>query len=249
MVLLLAVCTSIVGGADEVGRAMIGARPRAHGVSPRDIQRWLGAHLLRAEEAPGLFHVLADICRRAHLSRLPYLYYLPDPTRMNAYALSGPEGSAIILTEGLIRAMTLGEIAAILAHEVAHIRNNDPWTMGWAAALHHAIELTALTGLALLRGQNGGTAGSPEVLLSAAPTIGRLLYLALSRIRELDADAAALQLTGDPQSLVAALDKLERHHTGFPVISVTASEDGPMSFLRSHPATAKRVGALLSLAY
>jgi heat shock protein HtpX len=87
------------------------------------------------------------------------------------------------------------------------------------------------------------------VLSSAVPTIGRILRLALSLIRELDADAAALELTGDPLSLVAALDKLERHHTGFPVISVAASQDGPTSFLRSHPTTGERVGALLSLAY
>jgi heat shock protein HtpX len=127
--------------------------------------------------------------------------------------------------------MTLGEIAAILAHQVAHIRNNDTWAMGWAAALHHAIELSSLTGLALLRAQSGGAGGS--LLLSAAPTIGQLLRLALSRLRELDADAAALELTGDPLSLLGALDKLERHHTGFPVLPLAASDDGPMSFLRS----------------
>jgi heat shock protein HtpX len=248
MVRLLAVCSSIVGGPDEARRAVIGARPRAHGVSRADTHRWLGVRLLGAEEAPELFHILADICRRAHLSRLPDLCYLPDPTRMNAYALNGPEGSTIILTEGLVRGMTLGEIAAILAHEVAHIRNDDSWTMGWAAALHHAIELTSLTSLAQLRARNGGAAGPSEVLLSAAPTIGRLFCLALSRLRELDADAAALEMTGDPLSLVAALDKLELHHTGFPAISAAASEDG-MSFLRSHPLTSERVDTLLSLAY
>jgi heat shock protein HtpX len=249
MVLVLAASSSIVGGADGARRVVTGARPRARGFSLKDIHRWFGVRLLRAEEAPGLLHVLADICRRAHLSRLPDLYYLPDPNRMNAYALSGPEGSAIILTEGLMRAMTLGEIAGILAHEVAHIRNNDSWTMGWAAALCDAIELTSQTGLALLHIQNGGMIGPPQILLSAAPTIARLLWLALSRLRELDADAAALEWTGDPLSLVAALDKLERHHIGFPALPVRSIEDSPMSFLRSHPATWERVGTLLSLAY
>ena len=70
--------------------------------------------------------------------------------------------------------------------------------MGGAAALHDAIELASLTSLALLRAQNGGAVRRLEVLLSAAPTIGWLLCLALSRVRELDADAAALELTGDP---------------------------------------------------
>jgi heat shock protein HtpX len=249
LVVLLAICRSIVGGADEVRRVLIGARSRAHGISRSDIHRWFGVRLLRAEEAPGLFRVLADICWRAHLSRLPDLCYLPDPNRMNAYAVSGFEGSTIILTEGLLRGMTLGEVAAILAHEVAHIRNNDSWTMGWAAALHHAIEWTALTTLPLRCAQRSETAGPPEGLLRAAPTIGRLLCLALSRLRELDADAAALELTGDQLALVAALDKLERHHSGFPATSLAAFENAPMSFLRSHPATWERVSTLLSLGY
>jgi heat shock protein HtpX len=60
-------------------------------------------------------------------------------------------------------------------------------------------------------------------------------------------------LTGDSQALIAALDKLERHHTGLPALSLTAredgSEDGSMRLLRSHPATSERVGVLLSLAH
>jgi len=86
-------------------------------------------------------------------------------------------------------------------------------------------------------------------LLSAAPAIGQLLCLALSRIRESDADATALELTGNWQGLVAALNKLERHHTGSSVLPVAAFEDGPLRLLRSHPATAERVGALLGFAH
>src|SRR6202022_102041 len=127
------------------------------------------------------------------------------------------------------RGMTRGEIAGLLAHEVAHILNNDGWTMSWAAALNRAIEWTSLAGLALLRAQHGGVAGSQPLatLLSAAPTIGRLLGLALSRARELDADATAFELTGDSQALIAALAMLERPHTGFPVLPTAAFEDGP----------------------
>jgi len=156
-----------------------------------------------------------------------------------------------VLTEGLLRGMTSGEIAGILAHEVAHIRNNDTWALSWAAALHRAIEWTSLAGLASLRAQHGGmTANRPlAALLSAAPIIGRLLGLALSRTRELDADATALELTGDSQALIAALEKLERHHAGFPVLPTAAFEEGPGRLLRSHPATAHRIGALLSLAH
>jgi heat shock protein HtpX len=252
MTLLLAVCGWIVGGTEGVHRVLTGGAPRhdRSAIAHETIYRWFGARLLRHAEAPVLFSMLMDVCRRAGLSRLPDIYCLPAPSQMNAYALGGPEGAAIILTEGLLRGMTRDEIAGILAHEVAHIRNNDIWTMSWAAALHRSIEWTSLAGLALLRAQHGGMAVSPPLaaLLRAAPSIAQLLRLALSRARELDADATALELTGDWQALIAALGKLERHHAGFPVPSAAARDDGAMRLLRSHPATSERVGALLGLA-
>jgi heat shock protein HtpX len=252
MTLLLAVCGWIVGGTEGVHRALAGSAPRPNGpaISREAMYRWFGARLLRPTELPELFNILMDVCSRARLSRLPDIYCLPAPGDMNAYALGGPGGAAIVLTEGLLRRMTRDEIAGILAHEVAHIRNNDAWTMDWAAALHRSIEWTSLAGLALSRAQHGGMALSRPLaeLLRAAPSIAQLLRLALSRTRELDADATALELTGDSQALIAALDKLERHHAS-PGLSAAACEEDPMRLLRSHPATSERVGALLSLAY
>jgi heat shock protein HtpX len=252
MTLLLATCGWIVGGTEGVHRALTGGAPRPNdpAIAHETIFRWFGARLLRPTELPGLFCMLAEVCHRAGLSRLPDIYCLPAPREMNAYALGGPDGAAIILTEGLLRGMTREEIAGILAHEVAHIRNNDIWTMSWAAALHRSIEWTSLAGLALMRAQHGGMEVSRPLaaLLRAAPSIAQLLQLALSRTRELDADATALELTGDWQALIAALAKLERHHAGFPLASVAAREHGSMRLLRSHPATSERVGALLNLA-
>ncbi|MGP0092746.1 MAG: M48 family metalloprotease [Xanthobacteraceae bacterium] len=143
--------------------------------------------------------------------------------------------------------MTLGEIAGILAHEVGHIRNNDTWAMSWAVALHRAIALTSL--IALSRQAQSGAAAPLAMLLSRAPAIGHLLCLALSRIRELDADATALELIDDPQALVAALHKLERYHTGLPVMAAVSRGEDSERFLSSHPATAERVGILLRLAH
>jgi heat shock protein HtpX len=254
MMLLLAVCGWIVGGTEGMQRALMGSAPRPDGtvISPASMYRWFGARLLSPAEAPELFAILAKVCSRAGLTRLPDLYCLPAPRDMNAYALGGPERSAIVVTEGLLRGMTREEIAGILAHEVAHIRNNDTWTMGWATALRRAIDWTALAGLALLRTHHhhdGMMASRPlATLLSAAPMLGQLLGLALSRVRELDADATALELTGDSRALIAALDKLERHHTGPAPMPVPALGHDPMRLLRSHPATSERVGTLLKLA-
>jgi len=236
MVLLLAVCGWIVEGADGAKRAIFVGTPRTDGpaFSSAEMYRWFGARKLGHDEIPRLFDILADVC----------------PGDMNAYALGGPNCAAIVITEGLLRGMTPDEIAGILAHEVAHIRNNDAWTMSWVAALHRAIEWASRSALALLRARDGGAATTPlAALMSAAPAIARLLGLALCRSRELDADATALELTEDLQALIAALDKLERHHTGPAALAGAAAVDGSLRLLRSHPTTSERVDTLLSLAH
>src|SRR6201997_146715 len=107
MMLLLAVCGWIVGGTEGMQRALMGTAPRPDStvISPASMYRWFGARLLSLAEAPELFAILAKVCSRAVLARLPDLYCLPAPGDMNAYALGGPEHSAIVLTEGLLRGM------------------------------------------------------------------------------------------------------------------------------------------------
>jgi heat shock protein HtpX len=250
LIILLAVCAWIVEGAEGARRVVTtgNSRSRSRIISREALHRWFGAFPLSAAEMPGLFSILRDVCRRSGLPRLPDLYHVPARGDMNAYALGGPEAAAIILTGGLLRGMTPAEITGILAHEVAHICNNDTWAMDWVADLRCAIEWTSLAGLALVRARNGGFNYPLEALLQVAPALGHLLGLALCRIRELDADATALELTGDLHGLVAALDKLERHHSSIPALPIAIIQDGS-HLLRSHPATLERVSTLLSLVH
>jgi heat shock protein HtpX len=250
MLLLVAVCGWIFGGNDGARGAVTGgalAQDEAE-ITPDIMGRRFGAHLLRPTDAPVIFERLRDICRRAGLPRQPDLYYLPAPFSMNAYALGTAARSAIVLTQGLLDRMTPGEVAGILAHEVAHIRNNDAWAMTWASKLQRAIAAVSLAGLAVAHGRSASSHAPLAMFLSSAPAIGQLLYLALSRIRELDADALALDLIDDPQSLVTALHKLEHFHSGQHFPSQAALEDGLANLLRSHPATSERVDILLRLA-
>jgi heat shock protein HtpX len=246
MILLLAICGWITGGDRGAKQAVASGAllPDDSAVSPDLMLRQLGARQLDPGEMPLLFDMLRDICRRAGMSRLPDLYL----GAMNAYALGGPSRSAITLTDGLLQGMTRNEIAGILAHEVAHIRNGDASAMTWASTLHRAIALTALTSLATLQRQAAMAAPSLAALLSCASAIGQLLYLALSRIRELDADATALELIDDPQALVSALHELERHHNAAHDLPALWTRDGLLELLRSHPATWERVGNLRRLA-
>ncbi len=251
MVLLLAMCGWVSGG-DEGAQSAVSRgmpAPNALPITPEVMRQRFGARLLHPNEAPELFDILASICRRARLPRLPDLYVLPDNS-MNAYALGGPAGSAITLTDGLLRGMTPAEVAAILAHEVAHIRNDDGWAMSLAADLHRAIAFSSLAAswsLPVGYDRNAMSSRPLVWLLGAAPMLGELLCLALSRIRELDADALALELTDDPQTLAAALEKLERHHCHSHAMPITFMRDELSSLLRSHPTTGQRVSILLAL--
>jgi heat shock protein HtpX len=251
MFLLLALCGWVRGGEDEARNAVNRGvtPPTALPISPEIMQQRFGARLLRAGEYPALFHVLETISRRARLPRLPDIYILPH-SAMNAYALGGPDGSAITLTEGLLRGMTLPEVAGILAHEVAHIRNDDGWALSLAAGLNRAIAFSSLAASMsppAAYGRPSVSQGPLDWLLGAAPKLGELLCLALSRVRELDADALALELTDDPQALASALEKLERHHSQFQAMPMSAMNDDWSSLLRSHPTTWLRVSILLAL--
>jgi heat shock protein HtpX len=253
MVLLLAICCWPIDGEEGVRQALTGATAKLRDafIVPETMLRHFGARQFYPGEMPALFEMLRDICRRANLRRPPDLYYIAAPCHMNAYALGSPECGAIALTEGLLRGMTLAEIRGILAHEVAHICNNDAWAMTWATALNQAIALTSLLALASVNERTSPGRGVTPLagLLSGAGAIGQLLCLALSRSREFDADATALALIDDPLPLVAALRRLERHHTGSCVMAATSPQEGPERFLRTHPGTFERVGALLSLAH
>jgi heat shock protein HtpX len=249
MLLLLAVCGWIVDGEDGARRAVAfgGLKPDDTVISPEIMGRRFGAKLLSPAEMPALFARLHDISRRARLHRAPDLYYLPAPNSMNAYAFGGPRRSAIVLTHGLLHRMTGDEVAGILAHEVAHISNNDRFAMDWATSLQRAVAITALAGLSGRWTERNGNAAL-ATFLRCAPSIGQLLYLALSRSRELDADARALDLIDRPHALVIALNKLEHFHANGQLIPMQAMEDSVARLLRSHPATWERVGLLVQLA-
>src|SRR5262249_19097765 len=148
--------------------------------------------------------------------------------------------------------MTLEEIAGLLAHEVAHIRNNDSWAMRCATTLDRAIALVSLSASipSHAAGRQAGESKSlAAVLLTMAWAISYLLRLTLSRIREFDADATALELIDDPQTLITALNKLERHHSGPPTMAAASPQDAFLRFLHSHPPTSERVAILAKLAH
>ena len=244
MSLLLSWCGWICGGTNGARRAIASTVVFDDlEITPAVMLRRFNARQLMPQHCPQLFGVLEDITRRSRLDRTPDLYFIAGSTLMNAFAIGKPHRSAIAVTEGLLTKLTIEEVGAILAHEVAHISNSDGITLNLAGSFQQAICAVSAFGLAKDRHT---LSIEHRLLLRAAPAIGELLYLALSRVREFAADALVFELAEHPWALASALEKLERHHNSAPDVRLAQREDELIQFLRSHPATRERVGALLA---
>lgn len=258
MVALLSACGWVLAGLQGIAWALIAGgfsllfSPR---ISPKLVLRLYRARPLHPVELPAVYQVLTRICERAELPQVPVLYYVPS-RMLNAFSVGQSHEAAIALTDGLLRHLTLRELAGVIAHEVSHVRNRDLWIMGLADAIGRLTSVMSLFGIVLLAvnlpfllvGKAEGVPWLLIPLLVLAPTIGSLLQLALSRTREFDADLDAAGITGDPRSLAAALAKLQRFQGGlFETLFLPGRRLPDPSLLRTHPSTEERIRRLLSL--
>jgi heat shock protein HtpX len=234
-----------------LGLAVLVFSPR---LSPAMVLRLYGAHPLDPYAAPRLYDLVEVLARRAELPAPPRLYYLPS-RMLNAFAVGRPEAAAITLSDGLLRTLTSRELTGVLAHEMSHLKNNDMWVMGLADVVSRLTSVLSLAGQVLLLINlplwlltDASFPWLLVLLLMVAPTVSALLQLALSRIREYDADLHAAALTGDPHGLASALDKLERIQGGWLERVLMPGRRVPdPSLLRTHPPTEERIQRLLSL--
>lgn len=205
-------------------------------------------------QAPGLMHLYDQLLARAQLPYRPELYYVPSHM-MNAFATGRDEHVAIAVTDGLLRNMTLRELAGVLAHEISHIRHRDIFVMSLADAFSRVTTMIGQLGIlilwiaipSVLMGAHMSWLGVGVLLL--APTASALIQLALSRSREYEADLGAAQITGDPIGLAMALEKIEQAHTGwFQKILFPRGRKPEAAMLRTHPPTEDRIARLKAMA-
>lgn len=258
MIGLLALCGWLVFGPDGLVGMGLGAAlalPFSPRISPQMVLRMYRARELGPRDLPEVVDAVARLAERAGLERRPRLYYVPS-AMLNAFAVGERNDAALVVTDGLLRALTLRELVGVLAHEISHVRNNDLWLMGLADVVGRLTRLMTLFGIALLilglPMWLTGAASLPLLLIPLllfAPQLTVLLQLALSRSREFDADLDAAGLTGDPEGLASALFKLERFQRGlWERILMPGYRLPEPSLLRTHPPTAQRVERLRALA-
>jgi heat shock protein HtpX len=173
------------------------------------------ARPLGESDAPWLHAAVAELAHRAGIPT-PRLYLIPTE-QPNAFAAGrNPARSVVAVTRGLLERMPPEHVRAVVAHELAHIRNRDVLVASIAAMIAGAISALAnLLQLSFLFGgddEDHGPLGWLGVLatLVLAPIAALLLQLAVSRQREYLADATAARLLGGGGSLADALDGLER---------------------------------------
>ncbi len=232
--------------------AMLFAAPH---VPPAMVMRMYRAQPLDPSHGAQILRVVGALAERAQLPRPPDLHVIPSAT-LNAFAVGSPDHSAIAVTEGLLRKLSLRELAGVLAHEVSHVRNSDLNVLALADLMTRVLQVLSWVAIGLLvyniPAIVTGSARVPWLLIGLlylGPALGSLLQLALSRTREYDADLDGAVLTGDPVGLASALSKIERYqgHLWEDVASPGGRRIPAPSLLRSHPSTAERIARLRAL--
>lgn len=256
--LLLAVTAWAFGGPTGIVYAVVfGILPLIflRRISPQMVLSMYKASRVTPAEFPAGYRIVEELARRAGLPAMPKLYVIPS-RMMNAFAVGRREDSAIAVTDALARSLTTRELAGVLAHEISHVAHEDVKVMAFADMVSRFTSLMSTIGLFSLFLNLAGFAGGYEaqipwlgvIVLLAAPTVGGLLQMALSRTREFDADLGAAILTGDPEGLAVALRKLEKAQGKmWEGILLPGSRIPDPSILRSHPLTDDRVERLMAL--
>jgi heat shock protein HtpX len=234
--------------------------------SGRMVLSMYGAHEVDRNSAPDLYNLVAELASRAQLP-MPRVF-LMDEAQPNAFATGrNPEHAAVAVTEGLMEILDHRELRAVLAHELAHIRNRDILIASIAAAsaalitwIAHALSFGALFGGAAQDDDPEADSAAGGLLVAlVAPLAATLIQMAISRSREYQADETGARLCGDPRALASALLKLEETARVLPAQGTPATASlfivNPVSALETvarwfstHPSAEDRVRRLLELA-
>jgi heat shock protein HtpX len=255
----------LIGGANGMLIALVVALATnvfAYWNSDKMVLRMYGARPVDARSAPELHGLIEQLAHRASLP-MPRVYIIDSP-QPNAFATGrNPENAAVAATTGLLRMLNHQELAGVMAHELAHIKNRDTLIMTVTATIAGALSMLSQFGLFFgsQRGENQGNAVGNILLVILAPIAAMLVQMAISRTREYSADRMGAEICGHPLWLASALQKLE---AGAQRIENYAAEHNPAtahlfivnplhgrsfaSLFSTHPRMEDRVRALRELA-
>jgi heat shock protein HtpX len=212
---------------------------------------------------PQFVAMVRELATKAGLP-MPKVYLIQEDSP-NAFATGrNPEHAAVAATTGIIRALSERELRGVMAHELAHVKHRDILLSTVSATMAGAIGMLANFGMMFSGRDSEGRPSNPIAgLLVAllAPLAASLIQMAISRAREFEADRGGAEISGDPQALASALQKIHRLAQGLPLeaterhpetaqmmIMNPLSAGGLRGLFSTHPATEERVERLLAMA-
>lgn len=167
-----------------------------------------GARPVTKASAPQLVGMVEELSRRADLP-MPAVYVIDSP-QPNAFATGrSPDKAAVAATTGIIEMLSYQELAGVMAHELAHIKNRDTLIMTVSATIAGAISMLANFSI-FFRGSRNNAVGLVGTLLAVflAPMAAALIQMLISRTREYSADRLGGEICGNPHWLADALGKI-----------------------------------------
>jgi|DewCreStandDraft_5_1066085.scaffolds.fasta_scaffold05316_5 heat shock protein HtpX len=239
----------------------------AYWFSDRIALAMAGAREVSYQEAPDLHRLVEQLAQYARLPK-PRVYLIDSPSP-NAFATGrDPAHAAVAVTTGLLSLLDREELAGVIAHELAHIKNRDTLIASVVATIAGAITmLVHMLQWALMFGMGrrddedrAGLAETVGALLMIlfAPLVATLIQLAISRAREFEADATGARITGNPLALASALERIEAAVRFYPMAVDPAASHlfivNPLSgetllkLFSTHPPVAERVARLREMA-
>ncbi|GJG96238.1 zinc metalloprotease HtpX [Cupriavidus pauculus] len=231
--------------------------------SDKMVLRMYNAQEVDAGSAPQFYNMVQELSQRAGLP-MPRVYLINEDAP-NAFATGrNPEHAAVAATTGILRVLSDRELRGVMAHELAHVKHRDILTSTIAATMAGAI--SALANMAMFFGGRdaNGNRSNPIAGIAVAilaPLAASLIQMAISRAREFEADRGGAEISGDPQALASALDKIHRYAQGIPfqtaeehpataqmMIMNPLSGGGIANLFSTHPATEERIARLMHMA-
>ena len=256
----------LIGGASGATIALVIAAAMnlfAYWNSDRMVLSMYGAHEVDQRTAPELVSLVAELAARAGLP-IPRVFLMENP-QPNAFVTGrNPQNAAVAVTTGLVHSLSHQELAGVIAHELAHVKNHDTLLMTITATIAGAISMLAQFGTFFggHRDSNNGPGiiGSIAMMI-LAPLGAMLVQMAISRTREYAADNFGARIVGQPMWLASALVKIENAAHEIPNVGAernpaTAhmfiinplSGHGLDNLFSTHPSTESRVTELQRLA-
>ncbi|VVE86722.1 zinc metalloprotease HtpX [Pandoraea bronchicola] len=231
--------------------------------SDKMVLRMYNAQQVDETSAPQFYNMVRELSQRAGLP-MPKVYLINEDAP-NAFATGrNPEHAAVAATTGILRVLSDRELRGVMAHELAHVKHRDILISTISATMAGAI--SALANFAMFfggRDENGRPANPIASIAVAilAPLAASLIQMAISRAREFEADRGGAEISGDPQALAAALDKIHRYAQGIPfeaaeqhpataqmMIMNPLSGGAIANLFSTHPATEERIARLMEMA-